>query len=103
VIPSKLLTYLAAGRPIVAAAHRNSQAARTIERSGGGLLVPPEDSASLAETILRLREDSGERARLARCGRAFAEEHFAGERILARLEQFLAASVASSARRARNE
>jgi colanic acid biosynthesis glycosyl transferase WcaI len=102
VIPSKLLTYLAAGRPIVAAAHRNSQAARTIERSGGGLIVPPEDSASLAEAILRLREDSGERARLARCGRSFAEEHFAGERILARLEHFLAASVESGARRARN-
>jgi colanic acid biosynthesis glycosyl transferase WcaI len=102
VIPSKLLTYLAAGKPIVAAAHRHSQAARTIERSGGGVLVPPEDAESLAEAILRLREDSGERARLARRGRAFAEEHFAGERVLARLEHFLAASVERGVPRTRH-
>jgi colanic acid biosynthesis glycosyl transferase WcaI len=102
VIPSKLLTYLAAGRPVVAAAHRHSQAAHTIERAGGGVVVPPEDAASLAEAILRLRDDSGERAHLARRGRAFAEEHFASERVLARLERLLAASVERGARRVRH-
>jgi colanic acid biosynthesis glycosyl transferase WcaI len=102
VIPSKLLTYLAAGRPVVAAAHRHSQAAQTIERAGGGVVVPPEDAASLAEAILRLRDDSDERARLARRGRAFAEEHFASERVLARLERLLAASVGMGARRVRH-
>jgi colanic acid biosynthesis glycosyl transferase WcaI len=100
VIPSKLLTYLAAGRAVVAAAHRHSQAAQTIERAGGGVVVPPEDAASLAEAILRLRDDPSERERLARCGRAFAEEHFASERVLARLERFLAASAENGARRA---
>ncbi|MGB6199234.1 MAG: WcaI family glycosyltransferase [Candidatus Acidiferrales bacterium] len=99
VIPSKLLTYLASGRPIIAAAHRRSQAAQTVERSGGGLIVPPEDATSLAEAILRLREDSGERAKLARHGRAFAEEHFASDRVLARLENFLAMSAERGAPR----
>ncbi|MGB6432399.1 MAG: WcaI family glycosyltransferase [Candidatus Acidiferrales bacterium] len=99
VIPSKLLTYLASGRPVVAAAHRHSQAAQTIERSGGGFVVPPEDAASLAEAILRLRDDSGERARLGRRGRAFAEENFASERVLARLERLLAGSAQNCARR----
>jgi colanic acid biosynthesis glycosyl transferase WcaI len=102
VIPSKLLTYLAAGRPIVAAAHRHSQAAQTIERSGGGVVVPPEDAASLAEAILRLSDDSGERARFARRGRAFAEEHFAGQRVLARLERVLSAAAERGAQRARH-
>jgi glycosyltransferase involved in cell wall biosynthesis len=86
----------------VAAAHRHSQAAQTIERAGGGVVVPPEDAASLAEAILRLRDDSDERARLARRGRAFAEEHFASERVLARLERLLAASVGMGARRVRH-
>ena len=102
VIPSKLITYLAAGRPVVAAAHRHSQAAQTIERARGGVIVPPEDAASLAEAILRLRDDSAERARLARRGRAFAEEHFASERVLARIERLLAAAAESHARRVRH-
>jgi putative colanic acid biosynthesis glycosyltransferase WcaI len=100
VIPSKLLTYLAAGRPVVAAAHRHSQAAQTVARSGGGVVVPPEDAASLAEAILQIRDDPGAAAGLARQGRAFAEEHFAGERVLPRLERLLAACANGRARRA---
>jgi colanic acid biosynthesis glycosyl transferase WcaI len=102
VIPSKLLTYLAAGRPVVAAAHAQSQAAQTIERSGGGWVVPPEDAAALADAILQLRGDRSARERMARRGREFALEHFAGHRVLARLEDLLVASAEAGVPRARH-
>ena len=40
-VPSKVLSYLCAGRPILAAIPPENLAARTIERSGSGLVVPP--------------------------------------------------------------
>jgi putative colanic acid biosynthesis glycosyltransferase WcaI len=102
VIPSKLLTYLAAGRPIIAAAQSGSQATRTVQFAGGGIIVPPEDAASLAAAILRLREYPPLREQLGQNGRAFAEQHFAGERVLPRLEQSLADAVESGGRRAKH-
>lgn len=86
VIPSKLLTYMAAGRPIVAAAARGSEAAQCVERAGCGLVVQPEDPAALAQAICRLRSDRELGSRLGRQGRRFAEQHFARDQILERLE-----------------
>jgi glycosyltransferase involved in cell wall biosynthesis len=67
-IPSKVQTYLAAGRPIVASL--DGEGARVVEESGAGLACPSEDPAALAAAIRRLRalpraelEQMGERGR----------------------------------------
>ena len=56
VIPCKLLTYMAAGRPIVAAVNENSEAARVIRRAQCGVIVPAEDPEALSTAMLALTE-----------------------------------------------
>ena len=49
VIPSKLLTYMAAGKPVFCAAHEESEAARLIREAQCGQIVEPENPHALAE------------------------------------------------------
>jgi colanic acid biosynthesis glycosyl transferase WcaI len=88
VIPSKLLTYMAAGRPIVAAVHPDSEAAKYIRRAKCGLIVPPEEPDLLADAILQLYANRELAIRFGRSARAFAEEHFAKERVLQQYDGF---------------
>jgi colanic acid biosynthesis glycosyl transferase WcaI len=86
VIPSKLFTYMAAGRPIVAAVSQLSQAATCIRTAGSGISVESENPAALVEAILRLKEDRELAERLGRQGRHFVEEHSARDRIFNKYE-----------------
>lgn len=71
-LPSKLTTYLAAGRPIVAAVPPRGVTARELERSGGGVVVPAGDPAALLGTLDALAADPARMERLGRAGQAFA-------------------------------
>jgi colanic acid biosynthesis glycosyl transferase WcaI len=90
VAPSKLLSYMASGRPVVAAVHADSEAARVIRAAGGGLVVPPEDPGSLIGAIRRLATDDGLGAALGAAGRRYVEIHYARENVLARFEKLFA-------------
>ncbi|MFQ5746592.1 MAG: glycosyltransferase family 4 protein [Gemmatimonadota bacterium] len=76
VVPSKLLTALAAGAMIVAACHEESETARLIGESGGGVRIPPSDDAALAARILDLRDGRVDVAACRARARAFALERF---------------------------
>ena len=76
VIPSKLLMYMAAGRPILAAVNPSSQAAMIVRDSGGGFIVAPEDSRALADGVSDVKSRPSDRDLMARRGRAYAEQHF---------------------------
>jgi glycosyltransferase involved in cell wall biosynthesis len=52
-IPSKLQSYLAAGRPIIAS--MNGEGARIVREAGAGLTCPAEDSLELAKSVMTLR------------------------------------------------
>lgn len=86
VVPSKLLSYMAAGRPVVAAVNAGSEAARCIGRAGCGLVVEPENPAALAKAIRLFYEDRSLADSLGTQGRLFAEQHFAREHVLPRYE-----------------
>ena len=89
VIPSKLISYMAAARPIVVAAHPESEAARQVRAADCGLCVDADQPTALANAVVRLAEDSTVRTVLGRHGRAFAERFFARETLLAKYEQTL--------------
>ena len=91
VIPSKLLTYMAAGRPIVASVNRHSEVARCIRDGDCGLIVPPEDALSLNDAIRYLRSRPAEAQRLGANGRAYVEDRFAKENVLSLYDRFFAA------------
>ena len=56
-LPSKLTSYLAAGRPILAAVPAGGASAGEIERSGAGLLVPAGEPAAILAALTRLRSE----------------------------------------------
>ena len=88
-VPSKVLTYLCAARPLLVSVAHDNLAARVVDRSGGGLVVPPKDSRALVEAAGTLQADAGLRAKLAGRARAYAEATFDLDRIADRFEQVL--------------
>ncbi len=87
-IPSKIQSYLACGKPVIAALE--GEGGRIIRNAGAGWAVPPEDPGALAEAVRAA-------SRLARSeldvmgsrGEAWFREHFEREKLLSRLEGFL--------------
>jgi glycosyltransferase involved in cell wall biosynthesis len=88
-VPSKVLTYLCAARPLLVSVARDNLAARVVERSGGGLVVPPKDPQALISASATLHADEGLRAELGRRARSYAEAAFDLERIADRFEPVL--------------
>lgn len=95
-IPSKQFEILGAGRPIVASVAGES--ARILERSGGAIVVPPEDVDGIDAALRRLRHDADLRARLARDGRDFVREHYDRRMLANRYAAVLEEAVAESRR-----
>jgi glycosyltransferase involved in cell wall biosynthesis len=91
ILPSKTLTYLAAGRPILMA--MGGEAAELIRASGSGVSIPSEDAAALADAVLQMSLlTSGSLGAMGVNGRAYAMEHFSQETILNKLEGRLRAT-----------
>lgn len=76
--PLKLFEYMAAGRPIVAAAI--GQVAEVIRDGETGVLYPAGDAGTLAARLRALLADYGQRARLGRAARIAAERCHGWER-----------------------
>ncbi len=76
-IPSKMFEYLGAGRAVVGALRGESA---DLLRDAGGLVVPPDDPAALAEAIRSVAGDAGRREEMERAGRAHAEAEFGARR-----------------------
>jgi glycosyltransferase involved in cell wall biosynthesis len=86
-VPSKVLAYMTAGRPILAAIPADNLAARTISTASAGLTVDPENPSELRRLARSLIEDEGRRRRLGTAGLAYARANFEINDIAARFEQ----------------
>lgn len=75
VVPSKIISAMAAGRPVIAALDPHGDAAALIREVGCGLSIPPEDPVALADAIAFLRTESEIREKMGREGRRYAEEY----------------------------
>jgi colanic acid biosynthesis glycosyl transferase WcaI len=82
VIPSKLLTYMAAGRPVLGAVSDQSETARYISRAQCGVIVHPEEPEALVKAVLDLQNASTLREALGANGRAYVQQHFTKEKVL---------------------
>jgi colanic acid biosynthesis glycosyl transferase WcaI len=82
VIPSKLLTYMAGGRPVLAAVSEKSEAARQIQNAQCGVQIPAEDPRALAEAVCRLRQDAALRQKLGANGRVYVTQNFTKQNVL---------------------
>ncbi|MGE0422863.1 MAG: glycosyltransferase family 4 protein [Reyranellaceae bacterium] len=85
-VPSKVLTYLCAGRPLLAAMPAENLAARTIAAQGAGIVVAPDDGQGFAGAAARLHDDPAARTTLGCNARRYAEATFDIHRITDRFE-----------------
>jgi glycosyltransferase involved in cell wall biosynthesis len=97
-VPSKVLSYLCAGRPLLAALPSDNLAAKVVEASGAGLLVEPDDADGFVDRAQRLLGDPELRGRLGAAGRAYAERTFDVGAIADRFEEVIASVVPVSSR-----
>lgn len=85
-IPSKIPSYLAAKRPIIAAL--DGEGAELVREAGAGLTVPAEDATALASTITALKNMSeDQRTAMAAAGRDYFDRHLAPDRLAHELVQ----------------
>lgn len=75
-VPSKVLSYLAAGRPILAAMPSVNLASRVVMASGAGVVVDPNDRPALVAAARGLIADRDDMLRRGRLGRSYAERTF---------------------------
>jgi len=74
-VPSKLTTYFASGRPVVAATDPRSGAAALMVKSRAGLTVRAGDPAAILTAIEQLAGDPGSAEGYGQNGRRYAAEH----------------------------
>ena len=89
-VPSKVLTYLCAQRPILLAVPEENLAAKIINQHEAGFVVSPTDIQAFIEAAESLYINKECRERFARNGRLYAETHFDIQRITDKF-QFLIA------------
>jgi glycosyltransferase involved in cell wall biosynthesis len=84
-IPSKIQTYIACGKPVIAALE--GEGGRVIREAGAGWVVPPEDPAALAEAVRAAsRMSRSQLAAMGNRGEAWFRQHFERNAVLSRLE-----------------
>ena len=97
-LPSKLTSYFAAGRPIVAAVPPDGSTAREVLRSGAGVIVPIGDADELNRAVARLQENPAWAGSLGAAGRRYAESTLDLARARKRIDRLLEQTLESSAR-----
>jgi glycosyltransferase involved in cell wall biosynthesis len=86
-VPSKVLSYLCAARPLLLAVPGENLAARTVLECGAGVVVPPSDVQAFIREAEMLRTDPDRRATMAARARQYAERHFDLDGITDRFEE----------------
>lgn len=81
--PSKLTSYFAAGRPIVAAIGNGGCSAAEVVRSGAGMVVSGGRAESLLDALAHLRREPALAATLAAAGPVYADAHTSADACLA--------------------
>lgn len=89
-VPSKVLTYLCAERPVLLAVPAENLAARLVARIEAGRIVPPTDPAAFVEAAAALLDDPEQRRVLGRNARTYAEQTFDIDAITEAFEEVLA-------------
>jgi colanic acid biosynthesis glycosyl transferase WcaI len=84
-VPSKLISYLAAGRPVVCAAPEGTDAAEIVRAGRAGIVVEPGNARAIADAIVRLADKPAEAAFMGKNARAQFMARFT---VSQRIDQF---------------
>uniref|UniRef100_A0A7C3UCZ6 Glycosyltransferase WbuB n=1 Tax=Geoglobus ahangari TaxID=113653 RepID=A0A7C3UCZ6_9EURY len=87
VVPSKILSIMSAGIPVIATMNLDGDAPELIQRAKCGYVFGAGDYKNLASAILELYSNPELRERLGRNGRKYIEEHLSARKAAERYEQ----------------
>lgn len=87
--PSKTMTYLAEGLPLLVATETDSQLARTVIDERLGYVVPPLDAQAVAATIRLAVEQRGSLEQMKKAARVYAVAHLTRVQALSRWDRLL--------------
>ena len=76
-LPSKIYTFLASGRPIIAAIDEHCDVADLVRTSGAGVVTAPADLDAIEREVRRLHAEPERRTAMGRAGRAVLETTYA--------------------------
>ena len=85
-MPSKTQILLASGRPIIASVPDSGTTASAIRKSGGGVVVEPENPSALAKAIVELYNNPDKIDTLGKEGRKFAVANYSFNQAVDRYE-----------------
>jgi colanic acid biosynthesis glycosyl transferase WcaI len=88
-VPSKVLSYLCAGRPIVLSAPAENLASRILESSRGGKAIAAGDTSGLIRAVRVYLENPAMRKAACHASRSYAERTFRIQGIGNRFEEIL--------------
>jgi colanic acid biosynthesis glycosyl transferase WcaI len=91
--PSKTVTLLSASLPVAASVSANSEVARVLASSNGGLVTEPGQAGALAWGILELVQDPERRATMGGHARRYAQQHWDEDLVLPDFESHLLTTV----------
>ena len=80
VMPSKLVSMVASGKPVITTARKGTQVAELVEKCG--LVVNPGDTEALRASILELAEQPARRDELGRIAREYAIDNWEKQKVL---------------------
>lgn len=92
-VPSKILTYHCAARPLLLAVPSRNLAARIVQQNKTGLVVPPDDEEQFIAAAERLYRDASLREEFAANARHYADETFDIVKIAEKFETIFAGIV----------
>lgn len=98
-LPSKLTSYFRSGRPVLAASPEAGGTAAEVRRSGGGLVVKPENPQALIDGVRALASDADAADRFGSRGREYAITCLSADAALSHIAERLVANAADSTRR----
>ena len=87
VVPSKILGYMAAGKPILASLNPESDGIQIVKNARCGIVVPAGDFKAMADTILRFMNDSKGTKEMGINGRNYARNHFSRDVCVSQYEK----------------
>jgi colanic acid biosynthesis glycosyl transferase WcaI len=88
-VPSKLYTFMAAGRPVLGLASAGSEVAVLLRESDSGLTALPDDPGAIAGAVRALKDSPESRRALGANARAYVVEWFAKDKVLRSYDMLL--------------
>ncbi|MEA3349957.1 MAG: glycosyltransferase family 4 protein [Chloroflexota bacterium] len=87
VVPSKILSIMAAGLPVIVAMDLDGDAPSLIDEAECGICIRPEDAQGLADAVLQLYQDENLRNRLGQNGRNYSQQNLSLNACVKRYEE----------------